>query len=207
MKEKASNPMSNIDYYYSVLSPFAYLAGLRLEEIAERNGAEVSYKPFDIMAVFSRTGGTAPGDRHESRKSYRLQDLGRSAKFLGMEINLAPAHWPTNPVPASCAIISASVEGGGDLGALTHSVLRACWAEEKDIADAGVIAECLGSAGFPAEVASMGAQSTEAAYRGNTEDAVRSNVFGSPAYVVGDQVFWGQDRLEHLEAWLSGKLD
>lgn len=199
--------MKKIDYYFSVLSPFAYLAGGRLEEIAGRHNAQINYKPFDIMAVFSRTGGVAPKDRHVSRQAYRLQDLRRSAQMGEMNINLAPAHWPTNPVPASCAIITASTAGGGDLGTLVQAVLRACWAKEQDIAEISTIEECLKDAGFPTGIAGEDRQTAEAVYGGNSEDAVRHNVFGSPTYLVKDELFWGQDRLDHLDAWLAGKID
>ncbi len=67
--------MAHIDYFFSMASPYVYLAGTRLGEIAERHGATVAYKPLDVLALFQRTGGTAPGERHESRKAYRLQEL------------------------------------------------------------------------------------------------------------------------------------
>ena len=66
--------MAHIDYYFSTISPFAYLAGNRLEEIAEKHGATIAYKPLDIMALFGRTGGTPPKDRHPNRVGYRAQD-------------------------------------------------------------------------------------------------------------------------------------
>ena len=110
--------MTRIDYYFSVLSPFTYLAGDQLERIAARRDATVDYRPIDIMSLFGRTGGVAPKDRHESRRAYRLQDLARIAKLAAVDINLAPAFWPTDPILASCAIIGAQNDGGGDVGAL-----------------------------------------------------------------------------------------
>ena len=197
--------MTRIDYYFSVLSPFTYLAGDQLERMAARHDATIDYRPIDIMSVFGRTGGVAPKDRHESRKAYRLQDLARIAKLAATDINLAPAFWPTDPVPASCAIIAAQSEGGGDVGALARNVLRACWLEERNIAEPQTVADCLAEAGFPETIAAAG-DSERRQFVENTKNAVRSNVFGSPTYVVKDQVFWGQDRLGHLEAWLDGRL-
>ena len=197
--------MTRIDYYFSVLSPFTYLAGDQLERIAARHDATVDYRPIDIMGLFGRTGGVAPKDRHESRKAYRLQDLARIAKLAAADINLAPAFWPTDPVLASCAIIGAQNEGGGDVGALARNVLRACWSEQRNIAEPQVVVDCLVGAGFPATLAAAGESERQQIVE-NTENAVRSNVFGSPTYVVVDQVFWGQDRLGHLEAWLDGRL-
>ena len=92
--------MAHIDLYFSTISPYAYLAGTRAEEVASQHGATITYKPLDIMALFARTGGTPPKDRHPSRVEYRAQELVRQAKILGMPLNLKPAHWPTNAAPA-----------------------------------------------------------------------------------------------------------
>ena len=123
--------MAHIDYYFATLSPYTYLAGNRFEEVAAKHGASVTYKPLDIMALFSRTGGTPPKDRHPNRVEYRAQELPRQAKKLGMPLNLKPAHWPTNAAPSSYAIIAAQAAGGGDLGQLVHNVLRAVWRKKR----------------------------------------------------------------------------
>jgi len=199
--------MAHVDYYFSTLSPFAYLAGDGLERIAARHGADVTYKPLDIMALFARTGGVAPTDRHPSRNAYRAQELARQARKRGLPINPGPAHWPTNPAPSSYAIIAAQNAGGGDVGALVQSVLRACWAEERDIADDAVVRECLQRAGFDPALADSGLLSGAETYAANLEEAVEAGVFGAPFYVVDSgQMFWGQDRLEDLDLHLDGKL-
>lgn len=199
--------MAHIDYYFSTLSPFAYLAGSGLEEIAARHGASVTYKPLDIMALFARTGGTAPAERHPSRNAYRAQELPRQARKRGLPLNLKPAHWPTNPAPSSYAIIAAQNAGGGDVGALVQSVLRACWAEERDIAEDSVVRDCLQQAGFDPALADTGLLSGAETYAANLEEAVNAGVFGAPFYVLDSgQSFWGQDRLEDLDLHLAGKL-
>jgi len=199
--------MAHIEYYFSTLSPYAYLAGVRLEEIAARHGAGVTYKPLDIVQLFARTGGVAPKDRHPARMAYRAQELPRQAKKLNMPLNLQPAHWPTNAAPSSYAIIAAQNAGGGDLGALVHGVLRACWAEERDIAEDAVIKDCLEKAGFDPGLADSGLLSGAETYAANLEDAVAANVFGAPFYVVDSgQSFWGQDRLDDLDLHLQGNL-
>ena len=199
--------MPHIDYYFATLSPYTYLAGTRLEEMAVRHGATITYKPLDIMALFSRTGGTPPKDRHPNRVTYRAQELPRLAKKLGMPLNLKPAHWPTNAAPSSYAIIAAQAAGGGDLGALVHSVLRAVWAEEKDIAEDAVVKACLEGAGFDPGLADSGLLSGAETYARNLEEAVDKGAFGAPFYIVdGDQRFWGQDKIEDIDLLLSGKL-
>lgn len=199
--------MPHIDYYFATISPFTYLAGTGLEEIAKKHGATITYKPLDIAALFGRTGGTAPKDRHPNRIKFRAQDLVRSAKKLGMKFNLQPAHWPTNMAPSSYALIAAQNAGGGDVGALAHGFTRACWAEEKDIADESVIRACLEAAGFDPSLADSGLLLGAETYARNLEEAVEAGVFGSPFYVVDDgQIFWGRDRLEDLDLHLAGKL-
>lgn len=198
--------MPHIDYFFATLSPYCYLAGQRLEEIAARHNASITYKPFDLSAAFGRTGGTPVPQRHPSRIAYRAQELVRQARKLDMPFNLKPAHWPTNGAPAAYAFIAAQNAGGGDLGLLAHAILRSCWAEEKDIAEDAVIRACLEEAGFDPALADSGLLQGAETYAANLEEAVERGVFGAPFYIVGDEMFWGQDRLEDLDAHLAGRL-
>ena len=195
--------MQQIDYYLFPLSPFGYLAGTRLEEVAAKHGATINYKPFGLMKVFEAVGTPPPAERHPNKAKYRGQEIDRVAKFNGMPVNAKPAHWPTNPAPASYAIIAAQEAGGGDLGGLVHSIFRACWAEEKDIAQDDVIKACLTANGFDAGLADSGLLSGAETFGRNTDEALKAGAFGTPTYVVGDEVFWGQDRLPHLDAYLA----
>ena len=197
--------MAHIDYYFTGLSPYTYLAGTGLEEVAARHGASITYKPVDIMGLFSRTGGTPPPERHPNRQEYRLQDLARGAAMADLPINLKPAFWPTNPAPSAYAMIAAQEAGGGDMGRLVHSVARACWAEDRNIAEDDVIRDCLSGAGFDPDLADRGLLSGAETYSRNLEDAYAAGVFGAPFYVTDDdQRFWGHDRLGHLD-WALGR--
>ena len=199
--------MPHIDYFFSTVSPFTYLAGQRLEEIAAKHGATITYKPLDIGALFARTGGTPMKDRHANRLAYRLQEMRRQAAKVGMKINPQPAFWPVNGAPAAYAIIAAQKDGGGDLGKFVHSILRATWAEEKDISQDEVIRACLVSAGFDAGVADKGLFTAADTYEANLEEAIARGVFGSPFYITdGDERFWGQDRLDDLDLHLAGAI-
>lgn len=195
--------MARIDYFCFPLSPFSYLAGLRLEEIAARHGAEVAYRPVELPRIFAETGTAQVKDRHVSRQKYRLQDLARLSKANGLAINLQPRHWPTNAVPACAAIITAQAAGGGDTGRLVHGLLRAVWAEDRDIAEEAVIRDCLAGAGFDPALADRGLLTAIETLQRNTDEALARMVFGAPSYVVGEEVFWGQDRLPHLDAHLG----
>ena len=197
--------MAHIDYYFGTQSPWTYLAGSRLEDIAARHGTQITYKPLDLLQLFDRTGGIRPANRHASRMEYRGQELRRWSEYLDMPLNLKPAFWPVNPAPSSYAIIAAQKAGGGDLPALVRSFVRAVWAEELNIADDQVIRAKLTAAGFDPGLADSGLFVGAQAYERNLEEAVEAGVFGAPFYIVRDsgERFWGQDRLDFLDRHLS----
>lgn len=198
--------MPQIDYFFAAISPFVYLSGQRPEAIAGRHGATIRYVPIDAPALFPRTGGQILAERHPSRKAYRLQELKRWSARLGMPLNLQPAFFPVNPAPASYAIIAAAKVGGGDLGGLVHAFPRAVWAEDRNIAEDDVVKEILGQHGFDPAIADKYMLMAAETYANNLEEAVSRGVFGVPTFVVGDQLFWGQDRLDDLDLHLAGKI-
>lgn len=191
-----------VDYYFSVLSPYTYLAGARLESVAATRGAEIHYRPFDTRAVFAATGGKPVAERHPARQAYRLQDLRRRALRENMPLNLSPRFYPTDPRPASTAVIAAQA-AGACAGLLAQALLRAVWAEEKDIADPTVVSDALNAAGVSIAATAPHQARAAAAFEANAAAAIDAGVFGAPFYVVGDELFWGQDRLEDLDAHLA----
>jgi len=191
-----------IDYYFSVLSPFVYLVGDRLERIAAARGAAIDFRPVDIAAVGGATGWTPPAKRHPSRLAYRLQELRRTAGETGLPINLQPAHWPTDPLPASRAI-AASVLAGADPAALVRATVRAVWAEEMDIAEPDTVRRLLADSGIAPESIQGHLEAGETRYRETTAAAPDLGVFGVPFFVVGEERFWGQDRLDALDRHLA----
>ena len=135
------------------------------------------------------------------------EQRGRQAKKAGLPINIKPAFWPTNPAPSSYAIIAAIGAGGGDVGKLVHALTRACWAEEKNIAEDEVIQAALTEAGFDPGLTTSGLLVGAETYAANLEEAVTKGAFGAPFYITDtDQRFWGQDRIEDLDLHLAGKL-
>ncbi|MWD26664.1 2-hydroxychromene-2-carboxylate isomerase [Aquicoccus sp. SCR17] len=199
--------MAQIDYYFVTISPWSYLAGMRLEEIAARHGADVTYKPVDMGRVFAATGGLPLGERSKARQEYRMQELRRAKAKSGMELVLEPAHFPTNPAPSAYAIIAAQKAGGGNVGALVHDIMHACWAEERNVAEDDVLRDCLEKAGFDPGLVDSGMLTGAEQYEKNTEQAIADGAFGAPFYIVdGTERFWGQDRLDDLDAYLAGRL-
>lgn len=199
--------MPHIDYYFTPTSPNVYNAGLRLEEIAKKHSATITYKPVDLPSIFAQTGGTPLPQRHENRKSYRVQELARCARLAGHPLNIHPAYFPANAAPSSYAIIAAQNAGGGDLGALCYGLCRAVWSEDKNIAEDDVIKAALTQAGFDPGLTDSGLLTGAETYTRFTDEAVAAGVFGAPFYITdGGEKFWGQDKLISLDMHLSGEL-
>lgn len=201
---ESSAPSPVIDVYLSTGSPWVYLAAPRLPALAARHGARLVYHPLDAGALFAQTGGLALPDRHESRRDYRLQELRRQSAKLGMRLNPKPAYSPVNSAPSSYALIAAQAEGGGDVDALLLAIGRAQWAEDRNIADDDVIRDCLSQAGFDPGLADRGLLAGAETYGRNLFEAVERGVFGVPFFIVGAEKFWGQDRIDDLDAHLAG---
>ncbi|WP_344845278.1 2-hydroxychromene-2-carboxylate isomerase [Celeribacter arenosi] len=197
--------MAHIDYYFSTLSVFTYFAGDRLEEIAARHGATISYKPFDIIALYDRLGVARPADRPEGRKVYRMQEIKRLKAASGRPTNVQPAFWPTNAAPSSYALIAAAKSGEGRVADVIAALYRATWEEEKDIADDAVIGDALKAGGFDPALSMSGMVTGADTYARNLDEAFAAGVFGSPFYIVTDtdERFWGQDKLDELDAYLA----
>ncbi|MCC5988973.1 MAG: 2-hydroxychromene-2-carboxylate isomerase [Pararhodobacter sp.] len=201
--------MLRIDYYLSTLSPWVHMAGTRPAVLAARHGLALRYKPVDAAALFAQTGGVMLGERHESRRAYRLQELRRQSAKLGIPLVLQPRHFPTNAAPSSYAIIAAqeAAEKGapGDIHALVQGLTRAVWEEERDIAEDAVIIDCLEAAGFDRSLAMSGMLQGAEIYQRNLFQAVEAGVFGFPFFVIDDEKFWGQDRIEDMALYLENR--
>lgn len=196
--------MAHIDCYFGTPSTWTYLAGNRLEEIAARHDAAITYKPLDLNQLFARTGGQALPDRHKARQAYRLQELARWSAHLGMALNPRPAFFPVNGAPAAYLIIAAQAKGL-DVGPLVHAIGRAVWAEDRDIADDATLRAILTEQNLDPGLVDSGLFVGAEIYARNLEDAVAAGAFGAPFYIIRetDQRFWGQDRLGFLDEALS----
>ena len=200
--------MNVIDYYLTPVSPWVHLAGARPAALAARHGLALRYKPVDPAALFAKTGGQMLAERHESRRAYRLQELRRQSAKQGMPMVIEPRHFPTNPAPASYVIIAAQESGqesgeAGDIHALVQGLTRACWEEERDIAEDAVIGDCLEAAGFSRSLVMSGMLTGAEIYQRNLREAVDAGVFGFPFFIIGEEKFWGQDRIDDLAAYLD----
>lgn len=202
--------MPQIDYFFTVLSPYVYLAGPRLAQIVAKHRAEVRYLPLHFGNLAARMGGKAMTDVSDHRRAWIDTDLARQAAKQGLPLRRNPAFWPANPAPASYAVISAQAAvakgAAGDMGGLVHGLARAVWAEDRNLADEDVVKDVMAAHGFDPEIADRGMFLAAETYAANLEEAASRGVIGVPYWIAGDQPFWGQDRLEDLDLHLSGKL-
>ena len=190
-----------VDYYFAPQSPWMYLGHERFAELLQRTGTQVRVLPVDFGKVFPVSGGLPLPQRAPQRQAYRLVELRRFSEALGIPLNPQPRCFPVAGDPAGW-LITAVAEQDGDAAAmrLTGAVGRAVWAQERDIADATVLAELLDECGLdPQRLAQSQQDSVKALFAEHTAQAIDAGVFGAPSYVIDGEVFWGQDRLDFVE--------
>jgi 2-hydroxychromene-2-carboxylate isomerase len=189
-----------IDYYLAPQSPWTYLGHQRLVQMAKAAGANVRLMPVDLGRVFPISGGLPLGKRAPQRQAYRLVELARFSKALGIPLNVHPQFFPVAGDSAAKLIIAVDMHQGIDAAlALAGAVLTAVWHQERDIADTDTLAALLHEHQLdPSCLALSNTPEVQARYDSNTQSAIDMQVFGAPSYVVDGELFWGQDRLEFV---------
>lgn len=193
----------SIDYYFSVVSPWAFIGHARFLDVARRHGVRVNFRLVLLGELFAETGGLPLARRHPVRQRYRLVELKRWREARGLDLNLHPAHWPFDPRLADRLVIAAQI-AGHDVAPLAGRLMAGVWQREEDLAGPATLAAVLEELGLPAGLLEdAGGDRAAAIYRANQDAAIEADVFGSPAYVLDGEVFWGQDRIELLDRALS----
>ena len=204
--------MTELSCYYSLSSPWAYFGGPRLQDIVRRHRVRLILKPFDFQDVVPRTGGIPIRTRPEPRRTYHALELDRWRNYLGMPLVLEPKHYPKDGKPPGWNkppgwMVIAAQQRGLDAPLLSHALLRALWAEERDTSDPQVRIAVANENGLPG--ASLQKEESAAAvqqlYQLYSDEAERHGVFGAPTYVLDGERFWGQDRLDFLDRALALK--
>jgi len=196
-----------IDYYFTLISPYAYLGHDAFMAVAEKHGATVNFKPCVLGKVFEATGGLPLGKRAPARQAYRWIELQRWREKRNLPLTLQPAYFPADPSLADTCVL-AILEAGGDPRGFMERTYRAVWALDKDIADEHVVDGMLADAGHDAHAIVARAKSPEiaAVYQANTDEAIAAGIVGAPGFVLHGEPFWGQDRIELLDdALTSGR--
>jgi len=196
-----------IDYYATLISPWAYLGHSRLCKLAEAYGATLNFKPADYGAIFNATGGLPLAKRPPARQQYRLQELKRWRDDLGIPLNLHPEFFPVPHDTASRMCLAAADETTGDDLRLAGAFLAAVWTHDQDISNTETLVQIANRHGLNGlELLAKAAQPKFVEkYKANTDEAIAAGVFGAPSYVIGDDIFWGQDRLSFVEQILKAE--
>ncbi|HUJ86697.1 MAG TPA: 2-hydroxychromene-2-carboxylate isomerase [Burkholderiales bacterium] len=193
----------HVDYYFSPSSPWTYLGHRRFAQIAHKHGAQIALKPVDYGVIFPQSGGLPLGKRAPQRQAYRLMELKRWRAQLDVPLTLQPKFFPVDASPAALAIIAAAPSGVDAQMKLAGAIMRALWAEEKNIAEPPTLRAAAAEAGLDADRLLAAAPAAKAKYDAYTQEALARGVFGAPTYVYRDELFWGQDRLDFLERALA----
>jgi len=195
-----------VDYYMTPVSPFAYMGHERFREICRQHGVAVHLRVMDLGKVFPVSGGLPLKDRPPQRRAYRMMELTRWREYLGVPLNLEPKYFPVSSEPAATLILAVLKRYGGESALdVAGDCLRAVWAEERDISAPATLREIATARGLDADALLAQASSAEiaAVYIMHSQEAIARGVFGAPTYVLNDELFWGQDRLDFLDRALA----
>ena len=194
---------TTIEFFFDPASPYTYLASTQIDAVAARANVAVVWKPFVLGKAFEATGNRMPA-AIPAKGKYLFADIQRWAVHYGVPLNM-PKIFPINSLLALRAACAASE---AERPALAKAVMRAYWADGADIANPEVLASIAESAGLDgaALIAATQTQAVKDQLRSWTDEAVARGAFGAPTFFVGEQMFWGNDRLVLLEDYVSGKL-
>jgi 2-hydroxychromene-2-carboxylate isomerase len=192
---------TELEFFFDYGSPFSYLADTQLKGLAQRTGALVVYRPMLLGGVFKETGNASP-IAIEAKRKYAMNDLQRWANQYGVPAPDNP-HFPINTIRLMRGAIAA--ERAGVFAAYHRAIFDAFWREGLNLGDAAVVRGTLQRAGLDAErVAAMSEEhAVKDGLRVATEAAVARGAFGAPTFFVGEQMFWGNDRLMFVEHTLT----
>lgn len=196
--------MVRLDFWCELASPYTYLAAMRIEGLARAAGVDVRWQPFLLGPIFAAAGwSTSPFEVYPDKGRYMWRDVAREADALGVALR-RPSQFPRNSVAAARVALLGVERGWGP--AFIRAALAANFAEDRDLADAAVVDELLAGLGLDGPTVRAEAESParRPALRAATERAVALHIFGAPTFMVGDEMFWGNDRLERALAWASG---
>ncbi|MEN8819948.1 MAG: 2-hydroxychromene-2-carboxylate isomerase [Abyssibacter sp.] len=193
--------MATIEFFWDPVSPYTYLASTRLPALASDVGARLLYRPFFLGGVMQATGNRPPATV-PSKGRYMMADLQMWARSYDVPLQ-PPEPFPAKTILALRAALVADEQAVGE--AYAQAIMRAYWGEGRDISDAGVVAAVLRDVGLDAEavLADTQREDIKAALKRNTEEAVERGAFGAPSLFVGEQLFWGNDRLDLLRQHLA----
>jgi len=196
--------MSRVIFHFDFISPYSYLALARAEAFGREQGIEWELRPVVYAKLLESHGLVGPVET-EAKRAYTFADVLRSASVAGVPLVGPPAH----PFRSLAALRLATLHREDERGLeLCVRLAAAAWAEGRDISDLGVLEQLRSGCGFRGDALEdeLRDDGVQAALRDATGEAVHAGVFGVPSFRVGQELFWGHDRLEHLAQYLDGRL-
>jgi len=192
-----------LEFFFDLGSPATYLAYTQLPALCAATGATLVYQPMLLGGVFKATGNASP-ITVPAKGRYLFNDLARYAQRYNVTLKFNP-HFPINTLMLMLAVTGMQLHQPERFQGFIDCLFRALWVEGRNMGDPAVVAAVLTEAGFnPEEVLALANhESVKAALKDNTEQAVQRGVFGAPSMFVGNQLFFGQDRLDFVREALS----
>ncbi len=190
-----------LEFWYEFASTYSYPAAMRVAAAAKAAGVPLVWRPFMLGPIFGAQGwNDSPFNIYPAKGKYMWRDMTRICEGQGLTLK-EPVRFPQNGLkPARLALLGQDESWGPEF---TRRVYLANFAEQKDISDEDVLAEILSALGLDA--ATLLARSNEPANKEHLktqmEEAIARGIFGAPSFVVGDELFWGNDRLEAALQW------
>lgn len=193
--------MKKVDFFFDLSSPYSYLAATQMKALGERTGAEIIWRPMVLGALFKTVGNDMPA-RVPHKARWMGNDLARWAAHYGVQWQMS-SHFPLNTIKAMRLILVDDAKAG----AVALAAFRAMWAEDRDITDEAELRRIAEMGGLDPATAlqAIEAPAIKDRLRANTDEAVTRGAFGAPTMFVGEELFWGNDRLHFVEAALRGK--
>ena len=197
--------MKKIEYYMSHGSPWTFLGHRRINKIASENNYELIIMPVNYGEVFPATGGLPVNKRSLERQKYRLQELARWSELLKVKLNTEPKFFPSRSMLPSLAIISAKLLKYENVMDIAYRIMESLWIKELDIDDEKILKSIISKLTPTAEELLNYSKQDNVINElaKNTEKALKSSVFGAPTYIIDNEVFWGQDRLDFVERYIK----
>ncbi|TFZ03873.1 2-hydroxychromene-2-carboxylate isomerase [Ramlibacter humi] len=192
-----------VDFYFDVGSPAAYLAWTQVPQLARDTGAKVNYKPMLLGGVFQATGNRSPMEV-PAKSAWMNEDLSRFARRYGVAYRHNP-HFPINTLMLMRGALGLHMRQPDKLVPYADAMFRAIWVEGRNMNDPAEVGKALHEAGFDPQALLALAQDPEVKdnLKAVTQAAVARGVFGAPTFFVGQQMFWGQDRLDFVKEALQ----
>lgn len=186
-----------LEFFFDVGSPASYLAWTQVPGLCQRTGATLHYRPMLLGGVFKATGNASPA-AVPAKGRYSGQDMQRFARRYGVTLTMNP-HFPVNTLVAM-RLATAAVDSD-QRDTVLAALFEGLWLQEKNLADVDVLGRTLADAGLDPEdwAARAQEQAVKDRLKATTEEAVARGVFGAPTFFVGDEMFFGQDRLDFVE--------